>query len=144
MLIATEAYNKYKSVTGATADTSTGLLKISSANFANLKSLYYTIGGVSRSVANSSLNNNLIAYSILKTTFEFTANAQIWPRSLNVDIGGTAGSIYLVVADIGSGAGSGLDFINGQAWLERFYSVYDTTKKQVGIANTPFTRSTSN
>ena len=80
----------------------------------------------------------------MQSVFEFTPNAQIWPRSLNTVIGGTAGSIYLIVADLGRDSGSGLDFINGQTWLERFYSVYDTEKQQVGIANTPFTNATSN
>lgn len=46
------------------------------------------------------------------TTFELTANAQIWPRSQNSELGGDADSIYLVVADMGSQSGSGLDFIS--------------------------------
>lgn len=77
-------------------------------------------------------------------TFELTANAQIFPRSLNADIGGVAGAIYLIVNDIGSNSGEGLDFINGYAFLERFYSVFDTTNKRVGFANTPFTKATTN
>ena len=81
---------------------------------------------------------------MFQSTFEFTANAQIWPRSLNSAIGGTAGNIYLIVADLGSNSGQGLDFINGQSWLERFYSVFDTGNRQVGIATTSFTESTSN
>lgn len=75
---------------------------------------------------------------------ELTANAQIWPRSLNADIGGVAGDIYLVVGDIGSNSGSGLDFINGMTFLQRFYSVFDTTNGQVGFATTSFTDGTSN
>jgi cathepsin E len=59
-------------------------------------------------------------------------------------IGGTAGSIYLIVSDNGSNSGSGLDFINGQAFLERFYSVYDTANQRVGLATTPFTTATTN
>ena len=81
---------------------------------------------------------------MFQSTFEFTANAQIWPRSLNSAIGGTSGSIYLIVADLGTDSGEGLDFINGQSWLERFYSVFDTGNQQVGIATTSFTESTSN
>lgn len=46
-----------------------------------------------------------------QTTFEMTPNAQIWPRSLNTMMGGKANGIYLVVADMGSMDGSGLDFI---------------------------------
>ena len=32
--------------------------------------------------------------------------------------------MYLVVGDIGNNSGEGLDFIDGQTFLERFYSVY--------------------
>ncbi|KAI9439315.1 aspartic peptidase A1 [Lactarius indigo] len=123
ILIATDAFDRYKSATGAALDASTGLLRITPAQFSNLKSLFFIIGG---------------------TPFEFTANAQIWPRSLNTLIGGTAGSIYLVINDLGTPSGQGLDFIEGYAFLERFYTIYDTTNKQFGIAKTPFTTATSN
>ncbi len=79
-----------------------------------------------------------------QTIFEFTANAQAWPRNLNTLIGGTTSNVYLIVADLGTNSGSGLDFINGMSFLERFYSVYDTANKCVGIANTPFTKATTN
>ncbi|KAG6873223.1 hypothetical protein C0995_001577 [Termitomyces sp. Mi166 len=123
LYIATDAYNRYRSATGAVLDGSTGLLRITSSQFSNLKSLFFTINGA---------------------TFEFTANAQLWPRSLNTAIGGSASQIYLVVADVGSNTGSGLDFINGYAFLERFYTVFDTANKQVGFATTPFTTATTN
>ncbi|TFY59343.1 hypothetical protein EVJ58_g5834 [Rhodofomes roseus] len=123
VLIATDAYNKYVSATGATEDESTGLLRISSSQYSNLETLSFDIGG---------------------TTFGLTANAQIWPRSLNTAIGGSADDIYLVVSDIGSESGSGLDFINGYAFLERFYSVFDTTNSQVGFAETSYTSATTN
>ncbi|KZV80356.1 family A1 protease [Exidia glandulosa HHB12029] len=121
--LATDAFNKYKSATGATADSATGLLKLTSTKFKALKPLNFVIGG---------------------TTFSLSANAQIWPRSLNTVLGGTSSGIYLVVVDLGSDSGEGLDFINGQAFLERFYSVYDTTNQRVGIANTPYTNATTN
>ena len=73
-----------------------------------------------------------------------TPNGQIWPRNLNADIGGVAGKIYLVVGNIGSNSGSGLDFINGQTFLERFYAVFDTANNRVGIATTSFTDATTN
>jgi cathepsin E len=63
---------------------------------------------------------------------------------LNTAIGGSASSIYLVVADWGSNSGQGLDFINGYAFLERFYSVFDTGNKRIGFATTPFTTATTN
>ncbi|EED79936.1 predicted protein [Postia placenta Mad-698-R] len=104
-------------------DSTTGLLTITEAQYESLESLYFVIGG---------------------TTFEFTANAQIWPRALNSAIGGQEGTIYLIASDIGSNSGSGLDFINGFGWLQRFYSVFDTTNTQVGIATTPYTDATTN
>ncbi|KAI0253244.1 aspartic protease [Lactifluus subvellereus] len=123
ILIATDAFKLYRSATGAVPDSTTGLLSITPAQFDNLESLFFTIGD---------------------TTFELTPNAQIWPRTLNSAIGGTAGSIYLVVSDIGTPSGQGLDFINGYTFLERFYTVFDTGNQRVGLATTPFTDATSN
>lgn len=80
----------------------------------------------------------------LQFPFEFTPDAQRWPRALNTAVGGKPDGIYLIVGDIGFPSGSGLDFILGQVWLERFYSVYDSGKKQVGLAYTENTFSTSN
>ncbi|KAF9243102.1 acid protease [Melanogaster broomeanus] len=108
---------------GCTLDQATGLLTITADQYDSLQSLFFNIGG---------------------STYEFTANAQIWPRSLNSDIGGSASSIYLVVSDMGTSSGSGLDFMNGYVFLERFYSIYDTTNAQVGFATTAYTSSTSN
>ncbi|KAF8899074.1 aspartic protease [Infundibulicybe gibba] len=123
VLLATDAFNRYRSATGAVLDNNTGLLRITAAQFANLQSLFFTINGVA---------------------YELTANAQIWPRALNADIGGVSGSIYLVVADLGTPSGEGLDFINGYTFLERFYTVFDTANRRVGFATTPFTHATTN
>lgn len=123
LLLASDAYNSYVTATGATVDNNTGLLTLTSAKFANLQSLFHTINGV---------------------TYEFTANAQIWPRSLNTYIGGSTGNIYLIVGNLGSPSGEGLDFINGYAWLERFYTVFDTANKRIGFATTPYTKVTTN
>ncbi|KAF8808105.1 acid protease [Phlegmacium glaucopus] len=123
VLIATNALNSYKSLTGAVVDSRTGLLKITSTQFANLKTLSFVVSGVS---------------------FGLTPNGQLWPRNLNTLIGGTASSILLIVADIGTNSGSGLDFINGQTFLERFYAVFDTAGKRVGLATTSFTTATTN
>jgi len=73
-----------------------------------------------------------------------TPNAEIWPRSLNTYIGGVSGDIYLIVANLGTPSGEGLDFINGQTFLERFYAVFDTANQRVGIATTSFTSATTN
>jgi len=123
ILIASNAFSKYETATGGVIDRATGLLRITSAQFSALKTLNFVVGG---------------------TTFGLTANGQIWPRSLNADIGGVSGRIYLIVGSIGTRSGSGLDFINGQTFLERFYAVFDTTNKRVGLAPTPFTGATTN
>ena len=118
-----DAFKLYSEVTGAVLDSATGLLRITPAQYANLQSLFITTGGA---------------------TFELTANAQIWPRALNSFIGGMADGIYLVVHDIGNPSGQGFDFVNGYAFLERFYSVFDTGNRCVGLATTPFTTAMSN
>ncbi|KAL5492342.1 hypothetical protein ACEPAI_3789 [Sanghuangporus weigelae] len=123
LLLATDAFNRYKSLTGATYDQGTGLLMISSSQYQNLQSLYFQVN---------------------KAKFELTPNAQIWPRSLNTYIGGTNQNIYLIVSDLGTNSGRGLDFINGYTFLERFYSVYDTTNKRIGLATTSNTKATTN
>jgi hypothetical protein len=123
VLIATDAFQKYQEATGATLDKTTGLLTLTASQFENLQSLFFDIGGVQ---------------------YELTPNAQIWPRGLNTEIGGTEGNIYLVVSDLGTPSGKGLDFINGFTFLQRFYSVFDVTNSQVGLATTPFTDAETN
>ncbi|EIM87136.1 family A1 protease [Stereum hirsutum FP-91666 SS1] len=123
LYIATEAFNRYVEATGAKQDAPTGFYTITAAQYGALKTLNFKIGGA---------------------TFGLTANAQIWPRSLNSAIGGDPGTIYLIVRDSGAKTGSGLDFIDGQAFLERFYTVYDSSKNRFGIATTGSTSATSN
>ncbi|KAH9016897.1 acid protease [Lactarius pseudohatsudake] len=151
VLIATDAFQKYQKATGATLDQyvvlpvsaaqtfdrkflsphfyfashsrTTTLLTLTNSQFGNLRSLLFRIGGVQ---------------------YEFTPNAQIWPRILNTAIGGTPGQIYLIVSDLGSPSGQGLDFINGFTFLQRFYSVYDLSNMRVGLATTDFTDAETN
>ena len=91
-----DAFNTYQSKTGSTLDSATGLLSITSDQYSSLQPLTFNIG------------DNL---------YDLTANGQIWPRSLNTAIGGSSTAIYLVVADIGTPSGSGLDFTNGYTFL---------------------------
>ncbi|KAI6145241.1 aspartic peptidase domain-containing protein [Pisolithus tinctorius] len=123
ILIATDAFNQYQSLTGAVLDSATGMLQITTSQYEALQDLDFYINGV---------------------TYTLTPNGQIWPRSLNTAIGGSASNIYLIVNDIRTNSGSGLDFINGQTFLERFYSVFDTANNRVGFATTPYTDATSN
>ncbi|KAM5546221.1 hypothetical protein V8D89_000347 [Ganoderma adspersum] len=123
MLLATDAFTQYQTLTGAEMDNQTGLLRVTPEQFGRLRSLVFTIG---------------------QTPFDFTPNAQAWPRQLNSAIGGSPDYVYLVVGDMGSNSGEGLDFINGMAFLERFYHVYDAANNRVGFAPTYYTYSLIN
>ena len=63
---------------------------------------------------------------------------------MNAAIGGKPDAIYLIVNDFGSPSGQGLDFINGMAFLERFYMVYDVGNSRAGLAPTQFTFAETN
>jgi cathepsin E len=108
-------------VTGATLDKQTGLYTITTDQYKNLESLFFQIGD---------------------SSFELTRNAQILPRILNTFYGGTPDRIYLVVGELGNIPG--LNFICGMTFLQRFYSVYDTTNQRVGLAATPSTYADTN
>ncbi|KAL4073373.1 aspartic peptidase domain-containing protein [Scleroderma yunnanense] len=123
LLLATDVFEAYQEATGAVLDQTTGLLSITQAQYDSLQSLFFNIGEV---------------------TYEFTPNAQIWPRALNTTLGGDPDKIYLITSDLQTPSGSGLDFINGFGWLQRFYTVYDTTNARVGIATTSFTDAETN
>ncbi|KAF8155371.1 aspartic peptidase A1 [Mycena galopus ATCC 62051] len=123
ILLASDAFAIYEKATGAVMDSTTGLLRITPAQYVNLKNLNFVIGGV---------------------TYPLTPNAQIWPRALNSAIGGTANFVYLIIGNLGRPSGQGLDFINGMSFLERFYSVFDTSNKRIGLATTPFTNAETN
>jgi cathepsin E len=118
-----DMFHRYRDETGAVLDKKTQLLRITPAQYVHLKPLIFTVGN---------------------RDFEFPANAQIWPRALNAFIGGDSDHLYLVVSDIGQIAAQGIPCICGYSFLERYYTVFDTTKKQVGFATTPFTTADSN
>ena len=63
---------------------------------------------------------------------------------LNAAIGGDADGIYLVTGDLDTPSGEGFDFIDGYAFLERFYYVYDSANSKVGLAKTHFTYANTN
>lgn len=123
VLLATDCFRQYQKAVGGTVDSKTGLIKITSAQYSKLKTLDFKIS---------------------TQTYGLNPNAQIWPRALNTKIGGDAGSIYLIVSDLGTSSGQGLDFINGYTFLERFYSVYDTANHRIGLATTKYTTATTN
>ncbi|PCH37388.1 aspartic peptidase A1 [Wolfiporia cocos MD-104 SS10] len=123
LMLSSDAFNTYKNLTGATMDQSTQLLRITREQYSQLKSMYFHIGD---------------------STYEFTPNAQLWPRALNTELGGTNDGMYLIVSDLGELSGNGIEFINGMSFLERFYTVYDVENSRVGLATTRNTYVNSN
>jgi Eukaryotic aspartyl protease len=102
LFLPSNAFQTYQNATGGELDPTTGLLKISDAQFEELESLFFFIGGI---------------------TLEFVPNAQIWPRELNGVIGGEENAVYLIVADSGAIAvdPTAIQFINGFTWLYVFF-----------------------
>ncbi|EJU03730.1 aspartic proteinase precursor [Dacryopinax primogenitus] len=116
VLIASDAFQAYmQAIPGSKVDQNSGLLEVPANQVATLQPLAFNIGG---------------------TTFKFTGTDQLLDQSLNEQFGGTRNAYYSIVSDLGSESGQGLDFINGYFFLERFYSVYDTTNRRVGFATT--------
>ena len=153
----------YMSLIGGVFDEATQLYRITPAKYENLESMFFTINDV-RIIIQYACTMTDFA-STLQVDFEFTANAQIWPvrpsvhydaagndlhkhmisqRELNNLIGGSSEFVYLIIADIGTFSGSGMDIVNGMMFTERFYAVFDTANNRVGIANTRFTDNTGN
>jgi saccharopepsin len=80
LYLATDAFKAYASAVGATMDSTTGLLTITPAQYARLQPLNFEIGSAG--------------------TLTLPPNGQIWPRSLNAQIGGNSSFIYLIVNDV--------------------------------------------
>ncbi|CUA70621.1 hypothetical protein RSOLAG22IIIB_09046 [Rhizoctonia solani] len=115
-----QAFEAYcKSLPGSKIDSSTGLLEIPEASVGKMKSLFFLIN---------------------KVSYEFTPNAQLWPRKLNGALGGDPDAYYSVIYSLGNLAvNTEIEFINGYAFMERFYTAYDLSKSRIGFANTPLT-----
>ena len=96
--------------------------------------MYITHGRFTSSVG-SYLSISFLLFN--QVDFTLTADAQIWPQSLNYLLGGVADKIYLIV--VKTAAHELADFLLCNTFLERFYSVFDTGNKRVGLAQTSFT-----
>ncbi|KAF7320994.1 Peptidase A1 domain-containing protein [Mycena chlorophos] len=118
------AFNEYMKQTGAVMDDATGLPMVTDAQLAKMQSLMFKIGD---------------------HEYELIPNAQLWPRAQNTTLGGEADKNYLAFASMGKmGNEPGLQFINGYAFLQRFYSAYDTTNCRLGMAMTAHTMDETN
>ena len=107
--------------TGAIYDNATQLLHITLEQYNKLKPLYFIVDDI---------------------TYELNQNAQILPRTANTLLGGDNDHLYLIVFDLGQLEASGLEYIAGMAYLQRYYSVYDRDCPSVGFSRTPFTDAT--
>ncbi|KAG2351848.1 aspartic peptidase domain-containing protein [Suillus spraguei] len=117
-----DAYDRYRTATGANLDAATGLLTITLAQYNNLLDLNFHIG---------------------EEVYSLKPNAQIWPRSINQAVNGIDGAIYLVVKNLGIPDG-GCNFLLGYAFLQRFYTVLDGRFSRIGFAKTRFTDAGTN
>jgi hypothetical protein len=79
LLLASDAFARYKTSTGAEMDAHTGLLALSKANYHKLKDLVFAIGG---------------------RDFKLSPDGQIWPTYLNKALGGSDDKVYLVAGDV--------------------------------------------
>ncbi|KAG2353487.1 aspartic peptidase A1 [Suillus spraguei] len=121
--IASDAYDRYETLTRANYDPRTGMLSITTKQYDALWPLQFHIGG---------------------QIYNLSPNGQIWPRWLNYKILGTDGGIYLIIKSLSRPTGSGIDFRLGYVFLQRFYSVFDVVSSRVGFATTPYTDATTN
>jgi aspartyl protease len=97
------------------------LLRISSAQYSNLKPLSFKVG---------------------RRTYKLNANSQIVPRTFNSPAGDDKDAIYLAVFDLGPSYSGQLSFIAGLTFLERYYTVFDADRGRVGFATTQLTNAT--
>ncbi|KZO93780.1 hypothetical protein CALVIDRAFT_566255 [Calocera viscosa TUFC12733] len=106
----------------APIDPITGLLEVPASQVSAIQSLNFTIGG---------------------RAFTLSAGAQLIPQSEVAAYGGRNGHVYSYVGPMGSDSGARFDFVLGQKFLERVYSVYDTTRNRVGLSYTEYTFTTT-
>ncbi|KZV75451.1 family A1 protease [Peniophora sp. CONT] len=121
--LATDIYHEYAMKTGGIRDEATGMLIITEEQYEELESMYFIING---------------------TTFELTPDAQLWPRTLNTNVGGGADKLYLAMGDMGTNSTRGFSFTIGYTFLERFYTVFDSTNNRIGFAATAYTNAATN
>ncbi|KAG2065449.1 aspartic peptidase A1 [Suillus decipiens] len=123
LYLATDAYERYRTATGGILNQANGLLQITLEQYDQLSPLRFHID---------------------TRDYKLGPNAQIWPRFLNYSINGGNNDIFLIVKALATPTGSGLDFINGRPFLQRFYTVFDGSKDRIGFSRTPYTNAKTN
>ncbi|KIK92610.1 hypothetical protein PAXRUDRAFT_146921 [Paxillus rubicundulus Ve08.2h10] len=116
VLLADDFFTVYMdAIPGAKMDPNTGLLEIPKSSVASMQPLNFTIGC---------------------TVFSMDVAAQLIPTDQNTIWGGVESKHYGVLGNLGDPSGEGLDFIIGQKFIERYYTVFDTDRNRVGFAQT--------
>ncbi|KAN0080233.1 Aspartic peptidase domain containing protein [Tylopilus felleus] len=100
-------------IPGAKFDTKIGLIEIPTYSAERMQPIHFKFGD---------------------HTFTLDGNSQLLPQSRNKNWGGDAGKHYGFVRPIGHAAGHGIDFVLGRPFLEKYYTVYDAERKQIGFA----------
>ena len=135
LLLATNSFNNFMSLSGATMDQSTGLPVLSGCTgLDSLDPIILTFAGV----------NITIPYG-----------QYLWPREHNTAIGGSSSDCYLAIGDVGTDFnsfregpglrfrrstdpnknGNGINFIMGYNTLKHFTVVLDGVQSSIGMAN---------
>lgn len=102
-------------IPGSSYDNITELLTIPESSIGGMQALNFTIGDA---------------------VYSLTPQAQLIPESENVAYGGVPGVRYSCIIPNGFTSDLGFGFFLGQKFMERYYLVYDTDKKQIGFAET--------
>ncbi|KAG2067645.1 aspartic protease [Suillus decipiens] len=123
LYFAFDAYERYRAATGGILNQANGLLQISLLQYDRLYELRFHIAA---------------------RPFRLVPNAQIWPRSLNYRVNGGNDDIFLIVKALATPTGSGIDFVNGYPFLQRFYAVFDSDRGRLGFARTLYTDDETN
>ncbi|KAG2070101.1 acid protease [Suillus decipiens] len=124
LYLASDAYERYRVVTGGTLNPANGLLQISLQQYDRLHNLEFHIDA---------------------KIFKLIPNAQIWPRSLNYNINGGDNDIFLIVKALATPTGAGNDFVNGYVFIQRYYTIFDgRSPRRVGFVKTAFTDADTN
>ncbi|KEP48817.1 putative aspartic peptidase A1 [Rhizoctonia solani 123E] len=102
LYVAPEAFKVYsQSLPGSEIDASTGLLEIPKESLHKMKPLFFVIDEV---------------------TYEFTPDAQLWPRVLNALLNEKADAYYSVISSLEVIKEDVCEFINGYVFMQRFYT----------------------
>ncbi|GAA93793.1 uncharacterized protein L969DRAFT_43874 [Mixia osmundae IAM 14324] len=117
--LSSTGFSNYQAqIPGAAIDSTSGLLRFPKSSTASVPALNINFG------------NGLV--------LTLTANAQLVPAADYAYFGLSTAYSYSYVNNYGS-TGTGLDFILGQKFIERYYTVFDTTNHRIGFANTTYT-----